>query len=119
MPLLRAWRRLRDIAASLGDGDEAAVRAPTVSRRRIDTTPLNAGPLSRHASRLKRYKFGRSLKTGEHVIVVGARGVWSVLPPIPGDDLRHLGRRTDGSTVPVVPGQLYEMAVVEVERSER
>jgi hypothetical protein len=74
---------------------------------------------SRHASRLKQYKFGRSLKTGEHVIVVGARGIWSVLPPIPGDDLRHLGRRSDGSTVPVVPGQLYEMAVVEVERSER
>jgi hypothetical protein len=68
---------------------------------------------------LKQYKFGRSLKTGERVIVAGTQGVWSVLPPIPGDDLRHLGRRSDGSTVPIVPGELYEVAVPEVERAER
>ena len=77
-----------------------------------------AGP--RDASRLKQYKFGRSLKTGEQVIVAGTRGVWSVLPPIPGDDLRHLGRRSDGSTVPIVPDVLYEVAAVqETERSGR
>jgi hypothetical protein len=78
---------------------------------------IERGAPSRHASRLKQYKFGRSLKTGDHVIVAGTRGVWSVLPPIPGDELRHLGRRSDGSTVPVVPGMLYEVA--EVEHSER
>jgi len=44
-------------------------------------------------------------------VIVGARGIWSVLPPIPGDDLRHLGRRSDGSTVPLVPDVLYEVAV--------
>jgi hypothetical protein len=66
---------------------------------------------------LKQYKFGRSLKSGEQVIVAGARGVWSVLPPIPGDDLRHLGRRSDGSTVPLVPDELYEVAAPDVERS--
>jgi hypothetical protein len=80
---------------------------------------LNAGASARDAAGLKQYKFGRSLKTGEQVIVAGARGVWSVLPPIPGDDLRHLGRRSDGSTVPLVPGELYELAVAEVERSPR
>ena len=80
---------------------------------------IERGAASRHASRLKQYKFGRSLKTGDHVIVAGTRGVWSVLPPIPGDELRHLGRRSDGSTVPIVPGMLYEVALAEVERSER
>jgi hypothetical protein len=81
---------------------------------------LKPGALPREASRLKQYKFGRSLKTGEQVIVAGTRGVWSVLPPIPGDDLRHLGRRSDGSTVPLVPDELYEIAAVqEIERSGR
>jgi hypothetical protein len=42
------------------------------------------------------------------------------LPPIPGDELRHLGRRSDGSTVPLVPDELYEVAAVqEIERSDR
>ena len=69
---------------------------------------------------LKKYRFGRSLKTGEQVIVAGTRGVWSVLPAIPGDELRHLGRRSDGSTVPIVPDELYEVASIqEVERSNR
>jgi len=77
------------------------------------------GERPRDALRLKQYKFGRSLKSGEQVIVAGTRGVWSVLPPIPGDDLRHLGRRTDGSTVPIVPDELYEIASTDVERSNR
>jgi hypothetical protein len=69
---------------------------------------------------LKKYRFGRSLKTGEQVIVAGTRGIWSVLPTIPGDELRHLGRRSDGSTVPIVPDELYEVASVqEIERSNR
>ena len=68
---------------------------------------------------LKQYKFGRSLKGGEQVIVAGTRGVWTVLPAIPGDDLRHLGRRSDGSTVPLVPDELYELAVPDVERTNR
>ena len=39
---------------------------------------------------------------------------------IPGDELRHLGRRSDGSTVPIVPDELYEVAAVqEIERSNR
>ena len=117
MPLLRAWRRLRDRGLARGWRRGRGSRSEAFACRRYQA--IERGLTSRHASRLKQYKFGRSLKTGEHVIVAGARGVWSVLPPIPGDDLRHLGRRSDGSTVPVVPGQLYEMAVVEVERSER
>jgi hypothetical protein len=80
---------------------------------------LDAGRTLRDASHLKQYKFGRSLKSGEQVIVAGTRGVWTVLPAIPGDDLRHLGRRSDGSTVPIVPDELYEIAAVDVERSSR
>jgi hypothetical protein len=81
---------------------------------------LKRGPGRDMLSALKQYKFGRSLKTGEQVIVAGTRGSWTVLPPIPGDDLRHLGRRDDGSTVPVVPDGLYEVAAVpEAERSHR
>jgi len=83
-------------------------------------TALEQGLRLRDASVLNKYKFGRSLKTGEQVIVAGTRGIWSVLPPIPGDELRHLGRRSDGSTVPVVPDELYEVAAVqEIERSDR
>jgi hypothetical protein len=83
-------------------------------------TALEQGLRLRDASVLNKYKFGRSLKTGEQVIVAGTRGIWSVLPPIPGDELRHLGRRSDGSTVPVVPDELYEVAAAqEIERSDR
>ena len=83
-------------------------------------TALEQGLRLRDASGLNKYKFGRSLKTGEQVIVAGTRGIWSVLPPIPGDELRHLGRRSDGSTVPIVPDELYEVAAVqEIERSDR
>ena len=67
----------------------------------------------RDASRLKQYTFGRSLKTGDQVIVAGTAWVWTVLPPIPGDSLRHLGRRSDGSTVPIVPDELYQAAAVQ------
>ena len=81
---------------------------------------LEPGSPLRDASVLNKYKFGRSLKTGDQVIVAGTQGIWSVLPPIPGDELRHLGRRTDGSTVPLVPDELYEVAAVqEIERSDR
>jgi len=83
-------------------------------------TALERGLRPRDALGLKKYRFGRSLKTGEQVIVAGTRGVWSVLPAIPGDELRHLGRRSDGSTVPIVPDELYEVASIqEVERSNR
>ena len=102
----------------MATGPRFARRAISV-RARAWHHGIERAPTSRHASRLKQYKFGRSLKTGEQVVVAGARGVWSVLPPIPGDDLRHLGRRSDGSTVPLVPGQLYEVAIAEVERSDR
>jgi len=42
------------------------------------------------------------------------------LPLIPGDELLPRGRRSDGSTVPLVPDELYEVAAVqEIERSDR
>ena len=81
---------------------------------------LDARHALRDAFPLQQYKFGRSLKTGDQVLVAGTEGVWTVLPPIPGDSLRHLGRRRDGSTVPVVPDELYQVAAVqEIARPDR
>lgn len=50
---------------------------------------------------------GDQLLTGDKVRIAGAHGIWTLLPRIPGDEARWLGR-ADGSLVPVVPEFEYE-----------
>ena len=51
---------------------------------------------------------GSELKAGDHVRLQNTWGEWEVLPRVPGDELRFLGRH-DGSLVPIVDSDMYEV----------
>jgi hypothetical protein len=51
---------------------------------------------------------GSELNAGDHVRLQNTWGEWEVLPRVPGDELRFLGRH-DGSLVPIVDSDMYEV----------